>query len=167
MLEPSRQALNQLPVADARSILMTVCSATAWVNGMLSLRPFADQQALLAASRAVWATTGESDWLQAFSGHAKIGDRRALSASSKTSTIREQGQVRSSSEALRTELDRLNQLYEAKFGFIFIICATGKSPEAMLEVLEAALGADRRSELHRAAREQENIMALRLGAWQS
>jgi 2-oxo-4-hydroxy-4-carboxy-5-ureidoimidazoline decarboxylase len=109
--------------------------------------------------------TGEADWLEAFDGHPKIGDTQALQGGPQTTAMQEQGQVKAALASTRQALARLNQAYLAQFGFIFIICASGQSAEAMLTVLEQSLSQSRADELQRAASEQFKILTGRLKAW--
>jgi len=157
---------NALSRDEAEAALLTICHATAWIEAMLEKRPFADHSTLLAVASEAWALTREPDWLEAFKGHAKIGDEQAFEGREAQAAEREQGQVRSSSIKVLSELARLNSLYEDRFGFIFIICAMGERPEAMLAVLKEAVESDRSSELNRAAAEQLKIMIKRLADWQ-
>ncbi len=159
------ETFNALPEKDALAELLSVCTSTVWASAVLDQRPFKDQTALLAASEAAWQLTGEGDWLEAFEGHPKIGDAQALQGGAETTAMQEQGQVSMALASTREALARLNQLYLDRFEFIFIICASGRSAEAMRAVLEQSLERSRGDELHRAAGEQLQIMTRRLRAW--
>ena len=102
---------------------------------------------------------GEEEWLKAFSAHPRIGDLEALR---KKFAGDEQGQVAAASESVLLELKEKNDDYFQKYGFIFIVCATGKSAEEMLFILRSRLQNDRSQELKNAAREQVKIMHLRM-----
>ena len=132
---------------------------------MLARRPFGSQAALLAAAREEWFALSERDWLEAFSHHPKIGDRASLAArfpATHDLSAREQSGVASASARVIDELADANQTYLERFGFIFIVCATGKSAAEMLALLRARLPNDRATELRNAAEEQAKITALRL-----
>jgi 2-oxo-4-hydroxy-4-carboxy-5-ureidoimidazoline decarboxylase len=101
----------------------------------------------------------EPDWLEAFAAHPKIGDLEALK---KKFAGDEQGSVKQASEATLLELKKLNDEYEKKNGFIFIVCATGKSADEMLAILKTRIKNDRKAELSNAAEEQAKIMRIRL-----
>ena len=159
------ETFNALPEKDALAELLSVCTSTVWASAVLDQRPFKDQTALLAASEAAWQLTSEADWLEAFDGHPKIGDARALQGGAGTTAMQEQGQVSTALASTRETLARLNQIYFDRFGFIFIICAFGHSAEAMLSVLELSLERSRVDELQRAAGEQLQIMTRRLLGW--
>lgn len=125
---------------------------------MADARPFSTVAAMRARADAIWESLGRGDWLEAFAAHPKIGEQRTVSAWSAA----EQAGMQSADDRARTELAALNAEYEARFGYIFIICATGKSPAEMLSTLEARLTNDAERELPIAAEEQRKITALRL-----
>lgn len=125
---------------------------------MTAARPFETVSALQARASAVWSSLGREDWLEAFSAHPKIGEQRNVSAWSAA----EQAGMQSADSEARTRLAVLNAEYEARFGYIFIVCATGKSPAEMLSMLEGRLPNDADRELPIAAEEQRKITALRL-----
>ena len=156
------ETFNALPEKDALAELLSVCTSTVWVSAVLDQRPFKDQTALLAASEAAWQLTGEGDWLEAFEGHPKIGDAQALQGGAETTAMQEQGQVSMALASTREALARLNQIYLDRFGFIFIVCATGKSAAEMLGLLNARIDNSREVELSNGAREQAAIMLLRV-----
>lgn len=140
-------------------VLRRACGSTHWVERMLARRPFPGDAALLAAAREEWFRLGEDDWLEAFSHHPRIGDR-ALAPHDLPA--KEQSGVATAKASVLDELAAANDAYLARFGFIFIVCATGKSAEEMLALLRARLPNDRATELHKAAEEQAKITALRL-----
>ena len=134
---------------------------------MLSRRPFGDQATLLSAARDVWFSLAASDWREAFSHHPKIGDRDALRArfaATRSLSEREQAGVSGASDDVLDALAEGNAAYEHRFGFIFIVCATGKTAEEMLGLLRSRLDNDPAREIQVAAAEQARITALRLDA---
>jgi 2-oxo-4-hydroxy-4-carboxy-5-ureidoimidazoline decarboxylase len=151
---------------EARALLTRACGSTAWVTRMLARRPFGSEQALLAAARDEWFTLPEQDWLEAFSHHPRIGDRGSLAArfpATHDLSAREQSAVKFAGARVIEELAAENQAYLDRFGFIFIVCATGKTAAEMLALLRARSSNDRATELQNAAAEQAKITALRLG----
>lgn len=157
--------LDGLPPPRAREELARCCGSARWVAGMLERRPFGSKAGLLAAADAAWTATGEADWLEAFSRHPRIGGKDALRAkfaATKSWSQGEQAAVASADEATLDALARGNADYEAKFGFLFIVCATGKSAAEMLALLNARFPNDRRAELVNAAGEQAKITKIRL-----
>ena len=157
--------LDALAEDDARIALSNCCAAEKWVSGMLAARPFADDNAVLAASESIAATLTEPDWLEAFAAHPLIGDvdiLRKKYAATKQLAAGEQAGVDAASETTLRELAELNQAYLAKFGFIFIVFATGKSADEMLAILKSRIDNCREQEIASAAAEQLKITRLRL-----
>ena len=152
------QQIDTSPLEEARALLTRACGAHRWVDRMLMRRPFGSRDALLAVARDEWFSLDESDWREAFSHHPKIGQKSADRLASK-----EQSGVSGAAADLLTALAAGNREYEQKFGYIFIVCATGKSAAEMLALLEKRLPNDPASEIRIAAEEQAKITALRLG----
>lgn len=120
---------------------------------------------MLQAARDEWFALTQDDWLEAFAHHPKIGDRQALArrfAGTRDLSSREQSGVGAASDATLAALAERNDAYEARFGYIFIVCATGRSAEDMLALLEERLGHRPADEIRIAAEEQARITALRL-----
>lgn len=132
---------------------------------MVAERPFMSLHQLLDSAEQVWWSLNSLDWLEAFHSHPKIGEKKAAaptSDQSKSWSEAEQAAVSSAtSETLQT-MATLNRQYEEKFGYIFIVCATGKSSEEMLRILRGRLGNGPDDELRNAAAEQAKITQLRL-----
>src|SRR5436190_8998572 len=142
--------LNRLGEFDALAALLRCCGSTRWAEQMASQRPFADFDALLAAARSVWRNLVPADWLQAFAAHPKIGDLASLRAKfAQTAAWSEQEQagVATTTESTLHALAAGNRAYEEKFGYIFIVCATGKSADEMLALLRQRLGNSTADEL--------------------
>lgn len=153
---------NQQDEAVAVTALYSCCHCMAWAQAMAAARPFADPDQLLAKADALWAGADEAQILEAFSGHARIGDIELLRSRYAGRATAEQGQVLQASEAEIQALYQLNKAYEEKNGFIFIVCASGKSAAAMLELLQQRSHNSRDRELINGAREQGAITRLRL-----
>jgi 2-oxo-4-hydroxy-4-carboxy-5-ureidoimidazoline decarboxylase len=133
---------------------------------MFARRPFGDQRALLAAGREEWFALGPDDWREAFAHHPRIGDRDRAAARFAATRHLSQGEQKGVDEAGADLLDALaeaNRIYEQRFGYIFIVCASGRSAGEMLEILNARLHNDPETEIRIAASEQAAITALRLG----
>jgi len=161
------QKLDLAEPDDARRLLHACCGSTRWVERMLGRRPFRSREALLAASREEWFALTTDDWREAFSHHPKIGDRDALARRFPAThrwSEREQAGVSGASENVLDALAEGNQTYEAKFGYLFIVCASGRSADEMLTMLRARLGNDAETEIRIAADEQAKITELRLGS---
>src|SRR4029453_19280432 len=152
----------------AREILSRACGSTRWGDRMMARRPFGRGAKLLAGARVEWFGLTEADWLEAFAHHPQIGDRAALAArfpATHDLSSKEQAGIDFAHADVLTALAEGNQAYVDKFGFIFIVCATGKSAEEMLALLRERLPHDRATELRIAAEEQAKITALRLGSY--
>ena len=158
-------ALNTADTAAGTKMLLQCCTSEAWIAGLLKLRPFASPEALHHAADKAWQGLQEKDYLQSFDGHPKIGDVDSLKAkyaNTKALAAGEQASVDSASDQLITALAKGNAAYEKEFGFIFIVCASGKSASGMLALLEARLPNSRKQELQNAAEQQRQIFHLRL-----
>ncbi len=141
------------------------CGARNWVAQMVALRPFDDRDGLLKAAERIWYACSEADWLEAFTHHPKIGDIDSLAkkfASTQAWAGNEQKGVQSASMDVLQRLAKGNSEYEKKFGFIFIVCATGKSAAEMLSLLEQRIGNSYEDELKIAMGEQHKITLIRL-----
>ena len=136
--------------------LLACCGSSAWVRRMTGAQPFASVAAIHAAADVAFAAMSADDWKEAFAAHPRIGEQ----TSDKWAR-----QEQSGVDSDRVTLDRLaelNLVYAAKFGYIYIVCATGKSAGEMLAILEARIGNDPETELRIAACEQAKITHLRL-----
>ena len=132
---------------------------------MLARRPFASRDALLEASDAVCAKLSNDQWLAAFAHHPRIGEQRAAAAVSETAQRWSEGEQRGATggeDALHDRLREAQRQYEMRFGYIFIICASGRSAPQIMGELEARLHNDHHTELRTAAEEQRRITRLRL-----
>ena len=157
--------LDRASPSEARALLATCCGTTRWVEAMLERRPFGSRDELLVAARDEWFALTPDDWREAFSHHPKIGDRESLRPRFGTTahlSEREQSGVAGVSDDVVAALADGNRAYEEKFGYIFIVCARGKSAAEMLALLLARLRHDAEAEIRVAAEEQEKITQLRL-----
>ncbi|HEX7332852.1 MAG TPA: 2-oxo-4-hydroxy-4-carboxy-5-ureidoimidazoline decarboxylase [Pyrinomonadaceae bacterium] len=157
--------LNSLPAAEAEKELLQCCGSTRWARQMIAARPYATLEALLASANDIWWSLDRNDWLEAFRSHPKIGEKKAadpVSTQARQWSGQEQAGVATASQDTVDSLAQLNRAYEEKFGFIFIICATGKTSGEMLSALRERIEHDPADELPIAAAEQSKITALRL-----
>lgn len=164
--KPPHACLNALSSEAAREALTRCCGSQRWVDGMLARLPFESTPSLFAAAREVWAGLEPDDYLEAFAQHPRIGaDLKELAKRfGKTASMsaREQAKVARADEHTLRELRDENERYFQRFGYIFIVCATGKSASEILELLRARLANAPDQELTIAAQEQAAITALRL-----
>ena len=158
--------LNALSRKAASEALTRCCGAQRWVSTMLALRPFASRAAVFEAASAVWASLGANDFQEAFAHHPQIGEnvdelRKKFAATADLSQA-EQSAAMGASEATLLALRAGNEAYSERFGYSFIVCATGKTAQEMLKLLEARLPNPPELELGIAAAEQAKITQLRL-----
>lgn len=159
------EKLNRARQAAAESALLSCCGSRRWAQKMAEARPFADVAALLNQAKQIWCNLETEDWLEAFAAHPKIGAKKAVphqSAQSAEWSNGEQSGTNIATDSVRIELEETNRLYEEKLGFIFIVCATGKSAEEMLEICRQRLNNDADAEIRIAAEEQGKITEIRL-----
>lgn len=163
--EPGLARLGRLTDEEARAAFLRCCGSTRWADAMVAGRPYADVAALLAAAERAWAATGADDRLEAFRHHPRIGDRKALEArfaSTRSWAAGEQGGVAGADAAVLDALEQGNQAYEARFGHVFLVCASGRTAAEMLDLLRQRLHNAPETELQVASAEQAKITRLRL-----
>jgi len=156
--------LNELPEAEARKVLLDCCGSPEWADRMIKERPFRMLEGLFLAADAIWFSLTPADWLRAFAAHPKIGSTDSAAANTRASewSAGEQAGTAKADKKVKKQLAEANGLYEEKFGFIFIVCATGRSAEEMLEMCKARLRNRLGTEMMIAAEEQRKITELRL-----
>ena len=161
---------NRLPSAAAAERLRRCCANAEWATRMAAGRPYDSLAQLLDAADRHWRALPAEAWLQAFGAHPEIGDMKTAGNSATAAgdsdavgdSRQEQSGVANASAQTRAALAHLNRDYRQRFGFIFIICASGLSADAMLRQLRARLKNSRAQELANAAEEQRKITRLRL-----
>lgn len=159
-------AWNKADHASAFEAMMACCASKRWAVAMVNLRPIDGLLELSEFADRLWGTMQEPDWLEAFAAHPRIGERKATTTGQPAAwSQQEQSGTGSASELVLAELAEGNQLYEQRFGFTYIVCATGKSAEEMLAILKRRLAGSRDTELREAAEQQRQIMQTRLGKW--
>jgi allantoinase len=163
---PRAERLSINSMDRPREALLKCCGCEEWAETMVSRRPFANKFALMATADEIWwGPHLRIAWPEAFAAHPRIGDLKSLRekfASTADLCRGEQGGAMHADESTLRELAEGNAAYEAKFGYIFIVCATGKSAAEMLAILRERFGNDAETELSVAATEQAKITRLRL-----
>ena len=157
--------LNSITAEEAAKELRQCCGSRRWTEQISNARPYSTLESLITHANQVWWSLTADDWLEAFRSHPKIGEKKAsdkVSAQSQQWSGQEQAAVSRASQDTVDSLAALNRAYEQKFGFIFIICATGKTSDEMLAALQERLQNDSDTELRLAAAEQAKITELRL-----
>ncbi len=150
--------LNAIDPDAAEREFLRCCGSVRWARTMTARRPFRDRSSMLEEADTIWRGLEASDWLEAFAAHPRIGE----SAQSSAWSAGEQAAMAAASAAVRPRLAAVNREYEQRFGFIYIVCATGKSAAEMLALAEGRLAHSRQEELRIAADEQRKITQLRL-----
>jgi 2-oxo-4-hydroxy-4-carboxy-5-ureidoimidazoline decarboxylase len=156
---------DNLPEEKKKELLTQCCGSSAWVDKMLAIFPLEDLVELLEAAEDKWDECSEKEQMMAFEHHPKIGDINSLKekfADTAAWAEVEQSGVISSNEKTLHQLAKANVEYENKFGFIFIVCATGRSAEKMLTDLHSRINNSKEEEIRIAAEEQLKITKLRL-----
>lgn len=146
-----------MPESQAMKLLSECCGSSRWVSAMTARRPFVTCEAVLAAADEIWTSLDNADWREAFAHHPRIGEQTGSSQAAQ-----EQSGMSGSTGELQQAMAEVNRDYEQRFGYIYIVCATGKSAEEMLAIAQSRLRNDPDTELRVAALEQLKITRLRL-----
>ena len=161
---------NKLPAAAATAEILPCCGSRAWAEALVARRPIRDEESLSRVSEEIWRQLPVADWTEAFESHPRIGESAASIAAtekSKAWSTEEQGKVSESAAGVKSAFEQGNREYEKRFGRILIVCASGRSPSEILEILRRRLQNDDAAELREAADEQQRITQIRLGKWLS
>ena len=156
---------DHLSLNERTALLTKCCGSTCWVKKMLNVFPIQNLVDLLEYAEEEWYECNPADWLEAFQCHVPIGDIHSLLEKPATLTewaIAEQAGVIKTDPAVIAKLEKANELYEETFGYTFIVYATGKSAEEMLQILNQRLLNEPEEELKTAAAEQNKITQSRL-----
>jgi 5-hydroxyisourate hydrolase/2-oxo-4-hydroxy-4-carboxy-5-ureidoimidazoline decarboxylase len=157
---------NRLTKSGAFQVLEKCCVSKSWINHMIENMPFESADSLLDKAANNWYNQcQESDWKEAFEGHPKIGDIESLKqkfSNTQTWANKEQASVAEASQSTLEDLAKANDEYVAKFGYIFIVSATGKSADEMLRIIKARLLNHPKDEIRIAMGEQHKITVIRL-----
>lgn len=168
---------NRLSADDAAEEILACCGSTTWACELVARRPFKDESALVSTSDEIWKRVEVADWMEAFSKHPRIGERKAQQTASHRDpgvpardrsaawSAQEQQSVESAEDEVQLALAEANAEYERRFRNVFIVCASGKSAPEMLGILRRRLRNDDAAELREAAEEQLKITNIRLKKW--
>lgn len=152
------EEFNKSGNTKAEENLFRCCGSMKWVKTLMEHFPFGSKADLRVSSDRIWFSLGENDWLEAFSHHPKIG---STTVANKWAAEEQSGVAEARKETIM-KLQVANESYEKNFGFIFIVCATGKSASEMLATINKRMQNDRAQELHIAAIEQNKITHIRI-----
>lgn len=167
-ISPAVQRFNHLIEPVAIEDMRRLCGSLRWCQTMVQQRPYASDEAFKQAAQQAFVSLTTHDWLEAFAHHPKIGDLKSLQmkfGGNREWSAGEQQGASSADEATLVSLADGNAAYETQNGFIFILCATGKTAEEMLQILSTRLTNAREIEIENAAIEQQKITQLRLQKW--
>ncbi|MBL4824284.1 MAG: 2-oxo-4-hydroxy-4-carboxy-5-ureidoimidazoline decarboxylase [SAR324 cluster bacterium] len=156
--------LNKCDIKHAQIELLKCCGSTKWVENILAARPYSSVANLFELAEKIWLELSKDDYLEAFAAHPKIGQSKIPEKAKNTEkwTRKEQAGMMSADAQTKIELLKESRNYEKKFGYIFIVFATGKSAIEMLDLLRLRMENSPEMELHIAAQEQNKITNLRL-----
>ncbi|HMA23965.1 MAG: 2-oxo-4-hydroxy-4-carboxy-5-ureidoimidazoline decarboxylase [Gemmatimonas sp.] len=157
--------LNALDATRAAEVLAACCGAPRWVSSMVARRPFESLDDVCAAADAVWWSLDQHDWREAFARHPRIGEAESAPPHDERErhwASREQASLAVAQDAVRNALVEANRDYERRFGYIYVVCATGRSADEMLALARGRLHNAPKIELRVAAEEQRKITRLRL-----
>src|SRR5438552_3186767 len=147
-MNQSVNRLNELSANDAHAEFLKCCGSTKWARAMADARPFASEEELFAKADDISSSLDDEDWLEAFRAHPKIGEKNTAAAQSLQSqewSAQEQSGLKEAPAGTIAQLAERNREYEDRFGFIFIICASGKSTDEMLAILNSRIHNDPRT----------------------
>jgi 2-oxo-4-hydroxy-4-carboxy-5-ureidoimidazoline decarboxylase len=167
-LNPVLTRWHTLPPEEAAAEVLSCCGSHAWAACLVAMRPFAEEQSLFAAADGCWQNLTQADWLEAFRSHPRIGEPHAQKQTTATSAAwsrSEQSQMNDADAAILLRMREGHGEYEERFGRIFIVCASGKQPAELLQILERRLTNDSEQEMLESAAQQQQIMQLRLRKW--
>lgn len=156
----STEEFNKINHSEAKKALLFCCTSQKWANTMMTFYPFSSEKEMVKHAIEIWYNEcGMEDFLEAFTHHPEIGDIKSLQekyAGQEQASISE-----ANNETIQTLMDA-NKEYKEKFGFIFIVCATGKSAVEMLQLLHCRLENTVEEEINIAMGEQMKITTIRL-----
>jgi OHCU decarboxylase len=157
--------LNELAADEAEAAFLDCCGSREWARRMAAARPFRLLTYLFETGEEIWFSLPTVDQLEAFAAHPRIGSTEpadAQKARAANWSAGEQSAVATAADDIKKQLAEANALYADKFGFIFIVCATGKPADEMLAICKARLRNSAETELKLAAIEQWKITEIRL-----
>ena len=157
---------NELPEVEAITPVLACCGSHAFANAVIHGRPYPNLDSLLSHADEIWRSLQEADWLEAFACHPRIGES-APNASRQFSawSNEEQSKARGAAETVLDSIARKNREYEARHGFIYIVCASGRSADELLAILDRRLHNPTEVEIREAAEQQRQITHIRIRKW--
>ncbi|WP_116452166.1 2-oxo-4-hydroxy-4-carboxy-5-ureidoimidazoline decarboxylase [Blastococcus litoris] len=160
----SLDEFNDEPADRAVQDLRACNAAPRFAAEVAAGRPYRDAETLVARAEEVARALPWEDVAIALAAHPRIGDRVEGSTAEAESSRREQSSVSGADDATREALLDGNRRYEERFDHVFLIRASGRSPEEMLAELERRLGNDEEAERAEVTEQLAQITALRVKA---
>jgi 2-oxo-4-hydroxy-4-carboxy-5-ureidoimidazoline decarboxylase len=157
---------NDLPEEAAIAPILACCGSQAFARAVVRSRPFSNVSLLSSAAERIWWSLGESDWMEALACHPRIGELPTKSAEQFSAwSNEEQSRARAADSAVLQAIAEKNREYEKRNGFLYIVCASGKSGAELLEILDRRLANSIEVEMREAAEQQRQITNIRLRKW--
>lgn len=151
------EGFNALSERQRMHLLFEVCSSTIWARRVVAGSPFRDADALYDRADRVLAELPDAEIDAALDGHPRIGAK-----ADNPSSAREQARVAAADEAVKAELAVKNRAYEDRFGYVYLVCASGRSADELLAILTDRLDNDPETERRVMRNELAKINRLRL-----
>lgn len=161
-IESRLRYLNSASSGELREIFRAVCHSDKWASSMALAGPFDSVADLQKKGATAWSHCREVDWKEALAGHPRIGEKAQGGDLASRWSRGEQSKAATPDEAIKAELRENQLIYEERFGFLFLICATGRTTEQILSVLKSRLEQTPENELQTVAEELAKIIHLRL-----
>ena len=159
------EIFNGQLAAEAHAALLACCGCRLWAEILTQQRPYGSATEAMERASALWFTLAESDWLEAFAQHPRIGEVKAPVSAFLTHSTGEQAAAQETLAGVAAQLFEGNAAYEERFGFRYLVFASGRTAPELLAVLNERLGRTREEELEEAARQQDLITRLRMERW--
>ena len=156
---------NTQPAADAEARLLSCCGSKSWARALVANRPYSSVDDLIHAAESLWFSLPEADWLEAFACHPRIGEKKAPTTQFLALSESEQEAAQLSLDKVAVAMTRGNRAYDEKFGFRYIVYASGRTGPELLAILEQRILRTREEELKEAAQQQQQITNLRMTRW--
>ena len=162
LVECRLRYLNSASPGELREIFRAVCHSDRWASQMALAGPFESVWDLQKKGAGAWSHCREADWREALLGHPRIGEKAQGADLASRWSRGEQSKAATPDEALKAELREHQLRYEERFGFLFLICASGRTTEEILSSLKIRLEQSPELELQTVAEELAKIIHLRL-----
>src|SRR5437660_11432475 len=129
---------NRQSVEQAIGAILPCCGSQAWARGMAVQRPLVDEASLLAASDETWHNLTQSDWMEAFQSHPRIGEsnaRQFAPSQAAAWSAHEQKRIADAETAVKIAIEEGNHEYQRRVDRIFMLCSYGKLEWEMMWIL--------------------------------